>query len=34
MMNPLESLTGTIVTGLVLTVVMVLLIVAISGAGM
>ena len=33
-MNPLDSLTGTVVTGLVLTVVMVLLIAAIAGGGM
>ena len=32
-MNPLNSLTGTIVSGLVLTVIMVLLVMAIAGGG-
>lgn len=32
-MNPLNSLAGTIVSGLVLTVVMVMLVVAIAGGG-
>ena len=32
-MNPLNSLTGTVVSGLVLTVVMVLLVMAIAGGG-
>lgn len=32
-MNPLDSLTGTVITGLVLTVIMVLLITAIASGG-
>ena len=32
-MNPLNSLAGTIVSGLVLTVVMVMLVVAVAGGG-